>query len=52
LGLVCERIGKVTVDPQVFFVDDNGERSLFLDFLAEPLTGFSGFRETKSKSGM
>jgi len=39
LGLACERIGKVTLEHQVFFISDTGERSLFWDFNVEPLIG-------------
>jgi uncharacterized protein len=40
LDLVCERIGKVTSDHKVFFVNDIGQRNLFWDFSVEPLIGF------------
>ncbi|HEX3034781.1 MAG TPA: sll0787 family AIR synthase-like protein [Thermodesulfobacteriota bacterium] len=39
LDLVCEKIGKVTLDRQVFFVNDAGERNLFWDFNKEGFIG-------------
>jgi uncharacterized protein len=38
-GLICERIGKVTSDRRVFFVEDSGEKNLFWDFNTESLIG-------------
>lgn len=37
--LICERIGKVTSDHRVFFVNDSGEKNLFWDFTTELLIG-------------
>jgi hypothetical protein len=48
LGLVCERIGKVTLGNRVFFVSDAGEKNLFWDFSVEPIIGLS---EVSSKLG-
>ncbi len=39
LDLICERIGKVTGDRKVFFIDDRGDRELLWDFDIEPLIG-------------
>ena len=38
-GLVCEKIGKVTLDRQVFFVNDAGQRDIFWDFDKQGLIG-------------
>jgi AIR synthase-related protein len=38
-GLVCERIGNVTLGNQIFFVNDDGERNLLWNFDIEPLIG-------------
>ena len=37
--LICERIGKVTSDCRVFFVEDSGEKNHFWDFNTESLIG-------------
>jgi hypothetical protein len=46
LGLICERIGRVSLGHQVFLVNDNGERNLFWNFDIEPLIGLG---EVKSR---
>ncbi len=44
LGLACERIGKVTSEPLVLFINDKGERGLFWDLSSEPLIGLGEVR--------
>jgi AIR synthase-related protein len=41
LGLVCEKIGKVTPGRQVFFVNDSGEKESFWDFNKQGLIGLA-----------
>ncbi len=47
LDLVCERIGKVTLDQGVFFISDMEEKKLFWDFSVEPLIGSTNRSTTK-----
>jgi AIR synthase-related protein len=41
MGILCERIGNVTADHQVIFIDSAGNKHLFWDLNARPFSGLA-----------